>query len=578
MATDIVDLVSAYVTLKRKGQNHFGLCPFHNEKTPSFSVNEDKQIFHCFGCGAGGNVFTFLMRHEGVSFPEAARMLAQRANIDLDWEEKDDGQAKENEALFHISEFAARWFQQMLFEPAGAKALEYLRNRGFSVEAIKAFQLGYAPDSWDGLIREATRTANDLSTLVSAGLVLEKEGGKRYDRFRDRIMFPIQNLSGRVIAFGGRIIQDQPNAPKYVNSPETPIYEKSKVLYGLFQNRDEIRRMDKAIFVEGYMDLLSLQAGGIGNAVATSGTALTQEQAALIRRYTHNILLMYDSDSAGSAATLRGADILIENGLEVYVATLPEGHDPDSFIREFGREALEDRVEQGQHVFEFKLNRLVGQTPEKRGLGIRALLESVARIKDRIQRSLVVSRIGERLHVSEEDLWAELQKVLRQKGGLASQPASIGQRLNDLPRVGRRSKTDKAVDDLVSILLHDWQVADLVFERLDFSTIEKHKFLPVLDFLRNQHRGGHYPVEADLLHHFRDVETTQFIVAEMNRQWENLDVKRWAKDCLDTIRSERLQTEIESLREELRQFQGDPERRKELLQRCMQLENEKKAP
>ncbi len=571
MATDILDLVSAYVTLKKKGQNQFGLCPFHNEKSPSFSINQDKQIFHCFGCGAGGNVFTFLMRHEGIGFPEAVKLLAGRANIDLEWEERDEGQAKQNEALYHICEFAMDWFQQNLFASTGEEALKYFQSRGLSVENMKAFGLGYATHDWDGLIQQAGKTANDVDTLVAAGLALQKEGGKCYDRFRERIMFPIKNLSGRVVAFGGRVMKEQPKSPKYINSPETPVYEKSKILYGLFQNRDDIRRQDKAIFVEGYMDLLSLLANGIGNVVATSGTALTQEQAALIRRYTRHVVLMYDSDTAGAAASIRGADVLVENDVEVYIATLPDGHDPDSFVREFGQEKLLDRVSNAKHLFDYKLTLLLQIAPEKREEGVQSLLASVARVKDRIQRSMVVSDIAERLHVNEKDLWAELQKVLQQQARKDARLAGM----STAPKPGKQTKSEKAVDDLVRILLHDWSTSELIFDHFDLKVGEGHYLLPVLDFHKNQQRGGRQPTQIEIVQRFNDVRISEFIVQELARERPDLDAEKWAEDCILTIRKEQLQQEIAAVREQLKACGGEADVRRSLLSRCMALENEK---
>ncbi|MFQ5751493.1 MAG: DNA primase, partial [bacterium] len=414
-ATDVVDLVSGYVTLKKSGRNFFGLCPFHPEKTPSFSVNPEKQIFHCFGCSAGGNVFTFLMRHEGISFLESVKFLAQRAGIQIDYEERDESVVKKNEALYYINEFAARFFQTTLRNPEGEYALNYLKNRSFKLEDIKVFGLGYASGGWDNLIQNAKKEAIDIQLLLRAGLILKKEGGGYYDRFRDRIMFPIWNLSGRVVAFGGRKLNEQEDSPKYINSPETSVYEKGKLLYGLYQNRNEIRKLERAIFVEGYTDLMSLVSSGVKNVVATLGTALTEEQARLIRRYTKNVVLMFDSDTAGSAATLRGADILLENALEVFITSLPEGYDPDSFVKHEGATGVREQVKNAVNLFDYKLHQTLLQTPEKRSDGIRSLLESLAKLNDKIQRSILLRQIAEKLEIDEKILWGELESVIRQK-------------------------------------------------------------------------------------------------------------------------------------------------------------------
>lgn len=568
MATDILELVSGYVTLKKKGQNYFGLCPFHNEKTASFSVNTEKQIFHCFGCGAGGNAFTFLMQHEGVSFPESVKSLAQRANIDVAWEERDDGQSKQNEALYYVNEFASGWYQQLLNEPAGQSALSYLTGRALNADVIKTFGLGFAPAGWDGLIKQAEKTANDIKVLIDAGLVLDKEDGKRYDRFRDRIMFPIRNLSGRVVGFGGRIMTEQPKSPKYLNSPETPIYEKSKVLYGLFQNKDAIRRQDQAIFVEGYMDLLGLQSRDVNNTVATSGTALTAEQAALIRRYTRNIVLMYDSDAAGSSAALRGADVLLENGLEVSVAKLPAGHDPDSFVREAGKDALLTIVAEAKQLFDYKLGLVLQQPAEKRGDGIGSLLESVMRLEDRVQRSLIIAKIAEGLGMNERDLWPKFKKMMQTSKGRNS-GAVIDHQLPP--------KIEWAVEDLTRILLHDWSVAELVFSNLELSHLREHRLFAVLEFMKNQYKGEQTPAREHLIQRFRNVDISAFLSKEMPEKWQEMDLSRVARDCLRTIQLEKLQGEIESVRAKLKANRDGVEARKTLLARCMALENEKMA-
>ncbi len=569
----MVDLISGYVTLKRSGQNLFGLCPFHNEKTPSFSVNPEKQIFRCFGCDAGGNVFTFLMRHEGIAFPDAVKLLAQRAGITLDIEQHDTGEAKLNEALYHINEFAATFFQKNLWEQQGNEALTYIRKRGLSDQTIKDFGIGYAPSGWDGLIKSAAATANDEASLLRAGLIIEKDGSnRRYDRFRDRLMFPIHNLSGRVVAFGGRILEDVPSVPKYINSPESSVYEKSKVLYGLYQNRDEIRRLKRAVIVEGYMDFLSLVAGGIKNVVATSGTALTEEQARLIRRYTSKVTLMYDSDSAGAAATLRGADVLIGSGLEVAVVSLPEDHDPDSFMRQFGSDAVSDQLEQAAGLFSYKVAEVMKKPYEERGQGIQEILESLARVGDRIQRSLMIAEIARTLRIDDKILWTELESVLQKQGQRnLSRAGGVGSRLNDLGKPGRQSRLDKAVEDLIRILLHNWEMAEFIFHNIELEEIEQSPKAGILKYLSNQFKGDRQPTEQQLLHHFTEVELTQFIVNEMHKEWPEVNFKRWATDCVKTIKIEQVQIRINDLRETIRTAEAEGHL-DELLRQCKELE------
>jgi DNA primase len=575
-ASDVLDLVSGYVTLKKSGRNYFGLCPFHPEKTPSFSVNPDKQIFHCFGCGAGGNVFTFLMRHEGISFPEAVKFLAQRAGIRLEFEERDETVNKENETLYYTNEFAARFFQETLLSSTGKDALRYLNDRGFKMEDIQTFGLGYAPPGWDNLLNHAKKESIGAEQLVRAGLVIKKDDGSYYDRFRDRVMFSIWNLSGRVVAFGGRKLREEDDSPKYLNSPETAVYEKGKLLYGLYQTRDEIRQQDCVIFVEGYTDLMSLAARGVKNVVATLGTALTEDHARLIRRYTKNVALMYDSDSAGSAATLRGADILLAGGLDVSVATLPAGHDPDSFARAVGADAVREHVAHAVDLFDFKLNQVLAQPPEKRTEGIRSLLDSLAKLVDSIKRSLLLQRVSEALQIQEKILWEELEAVLRQKRIGQTRRSQLGERLTDLSRVSKINKKEAAVADLLRILIRDWSQAEFIFNDLDTDEVSDSRLISVLSYLKNLFKSGGRLEEMDLINRFNEVETSEFIVNVIKEPWSEVDLPRWAGECVATIKIKNLQVKLNAIREQLREAQSRGQPVKELLSLCKELEEEKR--
>ena len=576
-ATDVVDLISGYVTLKKKGQNFFGLCPFHPEKTPSFSVNSDKQIFHCFGCGAGGNVFTFLMRSEEINFPESIKSLARRAGIQIEYDEKDEARSQENESLYYLNEFAAKFFQESLLSKKGEHAFNYLKDRGLSSEDIEAFGLGYAPPGWQGLITQAKNTSNDLELLHRAGLTLKKEEGGYYDRFRDRIMFPILNLSGRAVAFGGRKLSENDDSPKYINSPETSVYEKGKMLYGLFQNRDEIRKQKKSVFVEGYMDLLSLVANDIKNVVASLGTSLTEEQSRLILRYSKHAVLMYDSDSAGIAAALRGADILLETGLDAFVVRLPKGHDPDSYVLENGTEALLKKIENADNLFDYKVQHSLDKPPENRREEVRSILESIARIKDAIQRSLIITKVSEQLNVSEKALWSDLAPILQQKQKGERRQSEISKRLNDLGKTRKSGRGEKAVADLIRIMIHDWNLAEYVFANLDLTELKDLDLFPIVNYLKNQQNGGGRPSEKELNRQFNDVELTAFIVQVFNEDWEELNLKRWATDCISVIHKEKIQKQIEIIREEIRLAQDSGQPVNDLLHQCMELEVQKKT-
>ncbi len=539
-ATDVVDMVSGYVTLKKSGRNYFGLCPFHPEKTPSFSVNPEKQIFHCFGCGAGGNVFTFLMRHEGISFPESVKFLAQRAGIHLEFEERDEVSHKENETIYYINEFAVKFFQEQLFSNTGKSALAYLHSRGFKEADIQTFGLGYAPAGWDNLIHQAKQHSVSIEQLERAGLILKKEGGGYYDRFRDRVMFPIWNLSGRVVAFGGRKLSDADNSPKYINSPETAVYEKGKLLYGLYQTRDEIRKQDRAIFVEGYTDLMSLVTAGVKNVVATLGTSLTEDHARLIHRYTQNVALMYDSDTAGSAATLRGADILLAGGLEVSVATLPAGHDPDSFAKSVGAAGVAEVVERATNLFDFRLNQILNKPSEKRTESIREVLESLAKLHDSIKRRLLLRKISEVLAIEEKILWDELQYLVRQKRSAAGRPSEVARRLNELGRTAKKSKKEAAVEDLLRILIREWGMADFVFNNLDTDEVADSGLISLVSYLKNLFKSGANLDVMDLINRFNEIELSSFIVNILSEKIEGRNLLEEASDCIRAIKIDNL--------------------------------------
>ncbi len=417
-AADIIDVVAGYVRLKKRGKNFLGLCPFHQEKTPSFTVSQEKQMYHCFGCGKGGNVFTFLMDLEKVSFIEAVRTLAERFAIPLPAEGSiSNAEATENEKLYNICRAAGLQFHDNLSTVEGKLALEYFHHRGFTDETIRKFGLGYSLNAWDDLIRHAPHEG-DLSLLEKAGLAIRRDDGSGYyDRFRGRAMFPIFSSSGRAIGFGARKMRENdPVEGKYINSPETKIYNKSKSLYGLYQSKDAIREQEYAILVEGYADLISVFQAGIENVVASSGTALTPDQIQLIARYAKNITLVYDADSAGSKAALRGVDLIIEGGLDVKIAELPEGDDPDSFVKKHGGKEFKSLLENAVSFLDFKAKTFKEQgyfeSPEGQTKAVRSIVETISKMKDELKRSFYIKSVAERYGVYESVLLRELDSIL----------------------------------------------------------------------------------------------------------------------------------------------------------------------
>jgi len=396
IAVDIVDYINQFVPLRKVGKNYVGLCPFHTEKTPSFTVSPDKQLYHCFGCGAGGNVFNFVMQYEKVSFFEAVKKIAEYVGVELPKPERKERWVEtEFEELYEANQFAKEFFIRNLMKTTeGKKAIEYLYKRGINDATIRNFELGYSPEQWDALVQYAIKQNFSLESLEKAGVVARREDGAYYDRFRGRVIFPIFSITGRTIAFGGRRLKDDENIPKYINSPETKVYTKGKVLYGLYQGKEAIRRKGYAILVEGYMDCISLFQAGIENVVASGGTALTEEQVRLISNYTNTIYFLYDADSAGAKAMMRGIDLMLAQGLDVYIVKLPEGEDPDSFIKKNPISEFNKLIENAVNFVEFKAltYQQLGKfdDPNVKVKAIRSLVESISKIPDELKRNVFI--------------------------------------------------------------------------------------------------------------------------------------------------------------------------------------------
>jgi DNA primase len=426
-STDIIEVIGDFVSLKKKGTNYWACCPFHHEKSPSFAVNPAKGIFKCFGCGKSGDSITFVMEHEGLAYPEAMKYLARKYSIEIIEDRppnpEEQQKASERENLYLVMAFASKFFQKQLLEHEDGQALgmSYFKERGFSDQTIRTHELGYSLNEWDALLNAATEAGFSESILEKAGLIVSRENAndsskrKHYDRFRGRVMFPIHNLSGKVIAFGARMLSNEKTQPKYLNSPETDIYSKSKILYGIYQARNFIRQEDNCYLVEGYTDVLSLVQGGVGNVVASSGTSLTVDQIRLVKRYTENITVLYDGDNAGIKASLRGIDLILEEGLNVRVVLFPDGDDPDSYMRKVGATAFQEFVKKATKDFiTFKTELALqdaGADPLKKAGVIRDIVESIARIPDAIKRSVLFRQCSTLLQIEEQVLISEYNKI-----------------------------------------------------------------------------------------------------------------------------------------------------------------------
>jgi DNA primase len=466
-ASDIVDVIGSYVPLKRAGANFVALCPFHKEKSPSFNVNSHRQIFHCFGCHKGGDVFTFVKEYENITFPEAVKRLADRAKIPLEYEQTPAGQQTRHlkDQLLQIHEqLTQRWQNTLANDAAGQIARDYLAQRGVSAEAVKLFRIGYAPDLWDDTVNWAKSKSHELPIVEQAGLIIRKAGGENYyDRFRGRLMFPICDEQGRVIGFSGRVLSGDEKTAKYVNSPETPIFTKSKVFFGLDKSKRAVLDAGYAIICEGQLDLIACFMAGVQNIVAPQGTAFTADHARIIKRYVDEVVLCFDSDEAGQNAAVRSLDHLLESGLAVRVAVVPAPHDPDSFIKANGGEAFRKLVESADGFFDYYLNRLCATNDTATDKGWLAVLRGMAEAVHKTGNGVLVDKYAQktalRLGVSPEAVRAEFKKTSRAKtapaGNEAEPPAVESEALRPSEREFWLLRLLLLHDELVgSVALH----------------------------------------------------------------------------------------------------------------------------
>ncbi|MGL2966603.1 DNA primase [Flavobacterium sp. XGLA_31] len=450
----VEEVIGDFVQLKRAGSNFKGLSPFSDERSPSFMVSPVKQIWKDFSSGKGGSVVTFLMEHEHFTYPEAIRYLANKYNIEIEETEvsqEDKMEANEKESMYLVSEFAKNYFHETLLNTEEGKAigLTYFKERGFTNETIAKFGLGYSPESWDAFTKEALSKGYQLQFLEKVGLTITREDGKHFDRFKGRVMFPIQSLSGRNLGFGGRILTNDKKAAKYLNSPESDIYHKSKVLYGIFHAKQAIAKQNNCYLVEGYTDVIQMHQAGIENVVASSGTALTPDQIRLINRLTKNITVLFDGDAAGLRASVRGIDLILEEGMNVKVCTFPDGDDPDSFARKTSYEDLVHYLENNAKDFiQFKASLLMDEAqndPIKKADLIRDMVVSISKIPDRIKREIYIQETARIMDISEQVLLNTLAQLVQK----------------DIAEAGKKLKTEQKAFEVVK---HDVEVSR---EKLD---------------------------------------------------------------------------------------------------------------
>lgn len=554
-ANDIVQVLGAYVRLKKKGKYHWGLCPFHQEKTPSFKVGQDNQLFYCFGCGKGGNVFTFLMEHENMSFSEAVRFLAQKANITIK-ESGSDIRRDLIERLNYAHQVALEYFKNELFSGRFPQVLDnyLMKRRGITKETIEQFQIGLAGPARDGLLKHAQKKDLEPSLLEQAGLVGKSdETGSYYDRFRERLMIPIFNLSSKPIAFGGRTLKKGVLA-KYVNSPETPLYHKSNVLYGLNLSRDHVRDHNSVFVVEGYFDVISLWQAGIKNVVASSGTAFTPQQARLLTRFTDNVYLFFDSDSAGQKAALRSIDALYDAALDVRVIVCPSGDDPDSLVKREGPEIVEQLKQDAITYVEFRLREI-----DAEGLGligreklVKEMAALAGKISDETRRRLFVQETARRLNISEE--------LLRIGQMQTAQTAA--------PGFDTTRKKYRIEEQFLSLLLHNPGKIDRMIEQVAPDDFDSRQLARLYRAMITQYEMDGEISAGRLMERFEDEESRSVLGQVAALEWEKEEIPEQVRLLTKEFAERKLKRLRKKLKDDLAEAEqmGDKEKASEILE------------
>lgn len=597
-AADIVEVVGEFVSLKKRGASMIACCPFHNEKTPSFNVSPSKGIYKCFGCGKGGDSLRFVMDLEGLSYPDALRWLAKKYNIEVkerEFTDQDLINQNEKESLFIVLEYAQQYFAETMANTEEGQSVgqSYFIERGFSKTAIEKFQLGYALDARNEFVKKAERAGFSSEILEKAGLISVKEGDIKIDRFRGRVIFPIHNVAGKPIAFGARILKKDPKAPKYINSPETEIYHKSQIVYGIYQAKNAIRQADNCYLVEGYTDVVSLHQAGIENVVASSGTSLTPEQVRLIRRFSDNITVLYDGDAAGIKASIRGIDIILEEDMNVKSVVFPDGDDPDSYIRKVGVAAFSEYVKSHQKNFiNFKTELAladVGDDAIKKAELIAELVNSITKIPNPIKRSVFYQEVAKMLQIDENILLNEGNKIVKTKindnnkrtekfdgGTISPAPPLRNQELEIITSLKKHNVQEEAlVKDLVLyghfVIEKDEEtgqehtLADYLLHETNDLKIETPLFSEIYQFYKTQYLSGNTPTSQMFSSNpnplIQDVAVSWLSPKhELSERWDKFEIfipkyeemlNEFSYRLVLRIRKEKIQKEIDGLIEEV---------------------------
>lgn len=557
--TDIVDVVSEYVQLTKRGRNYFGLCPFHGEQTPSFSVTQEKQIFHCFGCGAGGNVITFLMDIENLSFQDAVSKLGSRIGLSIEESSSDHSEAKapvskEVSIMKKAHEFASDYFHHLLLHTEeGENALHYLEERGFSTEIIEKYKIGWSLPNWDALTTLLARKGMDLQEIEKTGLIIRKENELKYfDRFRGRIMFPVFDETGHVIAFSGRILEKSDNEAKYLNSPESPIFQKSQVLYNLDKARLEIRKQRNVVVFEGFLDVIAASTAGISNGIATMGTALTSQHITKLNRLTSNVTLCYDGDKAGMEAAKRAAISLQAQNIQTEVAIIPDAMDPDDYIKNYGEEAFRTKIMEKPHSY---LSFMMIVSKRDKNFNnendtlqyIQEILEILSERNSSVERDLYIRQLSQETNVSEEAIYQHLRKLQGKKAKqFKSEPSDPLPPTQELPKKKRTLSADERAERiLLSHMLHNAQIIDVARNNAGEQCFIRDAYEAVyvsLTGFYEQYPDGDYQRFLEVLNdaQLRNI-VMEAALSERDPEHETEEVM----DCLRHIRKYRIEQQIE---------------------------------
>lgn len=602
-SASVVDVVSEFVQLRKRGKNYIGLCPFHNEKTPSFTVSEEKQIFHCFGCHTGGNIFKFLMEFQKISFVESVQQLAEQLGITIDYEQTVySEQQTEQEIFYDINTETAKYFSNLLLnDDEGKFAREYFQKRNIKTQTMRTFGLGYALRGWENFINFSKEKGFDEDKIVALGLVGRNKEGRVYDKFSGRIIFPIFSPNGRVVAFAGRILDDKEKSAKYLNSPESLVYIKGRTLYGLSHAKDDIRKLDKAILVEGYMDLISLYQNGAKNVVAVSGTALTDDQVQLLSRYTKNVVLLFDADTAGIKASMRSIELLLKRDMEVKIVSLPEGEDPDSFVNKYGKDEFDELIKKAENFLEYQTRYYdsLGKfdDPATAAEAIRELVKPVALINDELKRTLLLKNIAKKFNVREKLLESELIKQVNQVEKFERNKTKI--KTKDDSTTNTLALTESRIEspviynletEIIKLLFEsDKNIKEFLFKYIQPDEFAKGFHQKIIRIIKNEFQKDEN-VTADLVFANLQDEQLQTYVREItfdkhsiSSNWDNrfpgitdeMIVLKYSKDIVLRFRFEKIDQQIQANHREL-ELVEDEQAHIKIMRVNKELEEEKK--